>query len=42
MSEIINLKKLLEKNFAKKIVLSNPNLIFCPIKDCEEFATKKK
>ena len=42
MNEIINLKKLLEKNIAKKIVLSNPKFIFCPIKDCEGYAPKIK
>ena len=39
--EIINLKKLLEKNITKNLVLSNTNLIFCPIKDCDGYAPKK-
>ena len=38
--EINNLKKLLEKNNSKEIILSNPDLMFCPIVDCEGYAKK--
>ena len=40
-NEIKELKKLYQKNKTKKIVLSNKNLMFCPIKDCEGYAEKK-
>ena len=39
-NEIINLKKLLEKSKTKNIILSNPELIFCPIANCDGFAKK--
>ena len=38
--EINNLKKLLEKNNTKEIILSNPELMFCPIVNCNGFAKK--
>ena len=41
-NEIINLKKLLEKSKTKNIILSNPELIFCPIANCDGFAKKNK
>ena len=40
-AEINSLKNLLEKNKAKDIVLSNPNLMFCPIVNCEGYCNKK-
>ena len=39
-NEIIKLKRLLDKNKSKNLVLSNPDLIFCPIIDCEGYAKK--
>ena len=41
-NEIINLKKLLEKSKTKNIILSNPELMFCPIANCDGFAKKNK
>ena len=41
-NEIENLKKLLKNNNLKNYILSNPNLMFCPIADCEGFAEKNK
>ena len=38
--EINNLKKLLENNNTKEIILSNPELMFCPIVNCNGFAKK--
>jgi hypothetical protein len=38
--EINNLTKLLEKNNTKEIILSNPELMFCPIVNCDGFAKK--
>ena len=38
--EINLLKKLLEKNITKEVVVSNPELMFCPIPDCDGFAKK--
>ena len=38
--EINNLKKLLEKSNIKEMILSNPELMFCPIVNCEGFAKK--
>ena len=38
--EVNNLKKLLEKNSTKEIILSNPELMFCPIVNCNGFAKK--
>ena len=38
--EINNLKKLLENNNTKEIILSNPELMFCPIANCDGFAKK--
>jgi len=35
------LKILLEKNNTKEIVLSNPDLMFCPIANCEGYCNKK-
>ena len=40
--EINNLKKLLEKSNTKEKVLSNPELMFCPIVNCDGFAKKNK
>ena len=40
--EINNLKKLLEKSNTKEIVLSNQELMFCPIVNCDGFAKKNK
>ena len=37
---INNLKKLLEKSNTKQMVLNNPELIFCPIANCEGYAKK--
>ena len=39
--EVNNLKMLLEKNNAKEIVLSNPDLMFCPIANCKGYCNKK-
>ena len=39
-NEINNLKKLLEKSNTKQMVLKNPELIFCPIANCEGYAKK--
>ena len=39
--EINNLKKLLGKSNTKEIIISNPELMFCPIVNCEGFAKKK-
>jgi len=36
-----NLKNLLEKNKTKDIVLSNPDLMFCPIVNCVGYCNKK-
>ena len=38
--EINNLKKLLGKSNTKEIIISNPELMFCPIVNCEGFAKK--
>ena len=38
--EIYLLKKLLNKSNTKQFVLSNPELMFCPIPNCEGFAKK--
>ena len=38
--EINNLKKLFENNNTKEIILSNPELMFCPIVNCDGFAKK--
>ena len=38
--EIKNLKMLLEKNISKNLVLSNQDLMFCPIVDCQGYAHK--
>ena len=35
------MKNLLEKNKTKEIVLSNPDLIFCPIANCNGYCNKK-
>ena len=35
------MKYLLEKNKTKEIVLSNPDLMFCPIVNCEGYCNKK-
>ena len=40
--EINNLKKLLKKSNTKEKVLSNPELMFCPIVNCDGFAKKIK
>ena len=39
--EANNLKILLEKNSTKEIVLSNPDLMFCPIVNCQGYCNKK-
>ena len=39
--EISMLKKLIKKNNLKKLILSNPNLMFCPIVNCEGYVDKK-
>ena len=39
--EVNNLKKLIEKNKTKEVVLSNPDLMFCPIVNCEGYCNKK-
>ena len=38
--EVNNLKNLLEKSNTKEIILSNPELMFCPIVNCDGFAKK--
>ena len=38
--EINNLRKLLKKNNTKETVLSNPELMFCPIVNCDGFSKK--
>ena len=38
--EIINLKKLLIRSNTKQMILSNSELIFCPIADCDGYARK--
>jgi len=38
--EINNLNKLLDNNNTKEIILSNPELMFCPIVNCDGFAKK--
>ena len=38
--EINNLKQLLQKNNTKEMILSNPELMFCPIPNCDGFARK--
>ena len=35
-----DLRKLLEKNNTKEIILSNPDLMFCPIVNCDGFSRK--
>ena len=40
--EITNLKSLYKKNKIKFFVLSNPDLIFCPIANCDGYATKNE
>ena len=40
--EINSLKKLLEKSNTKQLILSNPELMFCPIVNCDGFAKKNK
>ena len=39
-TEVENLTKLLKKSNTKQIILSNPNLIFCPIANCEGYSNK--
>ena len=39
-NEIENFKKFLENNNTKNIILSNENLMFCPIIDCQGYAKK--
>ena len=39
-NEIENLKQQLDKNITKKKIISNPNLMFCPIIDCQGYAKK--
>ena len=39
-NEIKDLKYLLEKNITKNLVLSNRDLMFCPITDCQGYANK--
>ena len=39
-TEVENLKKLLKKSNTKQIILSNPNLMFCPIVNCEGYSNK--
>jgi len=41
-NEVENLKKLLEKSNTKELILSNPELMFCPIANCDGFAKKNK
>ena len=38
--EISKIKQLLKVNNTKKLVLSNPNLIFCPIVDCDGYGIR--
>ena len=38
--EINKLKSILEKNNTKQMILSNPELMFCPIVNCEGYAKK--
>ena len=38
--EVKNLKKLLEKNKTKDVILNDPELMFCPIVNCDGFAKK--
>ena len=38
--EVNNLKKLLENNNTKEFILSNSELMFCPIANCDGFAKK--
>ena len=38
--EVNNLKKLFEKSKTKELILSNPDLMFCPIVNCNGFAKK--
>ena len=40
IEEVNNLRKLLEKSSTKEIILSDPELMFCPIPDCNGFAKK--
>ena len=40
--EIANLKSLYKKNKLKFFVLSNPDLVFCPIANCDGYAKKNK
>ena len=40
-NEINNLKALLKKSNAKEFIISNPELMFCPIPNCDGFARKK-
>ena len=39
-NEVNKLRKLLEKSSTKEIILSNPDLMFCPIVDCDGFSKK--
>ena len=39
-NEVNNLKNLLEKSKTKEIIISNPELMFCPIPNCDGFARK--
>ena len=41
-NEVENLKKLFEKSNTKELILSNPELMFCPIANCNGFAKKNK
>ena len=41
-NEIANLKSLYKKNKLKFFVLSNPDLIFCPIANCDGYAKQNK
>ena len=40
-NEVNNLKALLKKSNAKEFIISNPELMFCPIPNCDGFARKK-
>ena len=40
IEEVNNLRKLLEKSSTKEIILSDPELMFCPIPACNGFAKK--
>ena len=40
-TEVNNLKKLFQNNNTKEVILSNPELMFCPIVNCDGFAAKK-